>query len=188
MIGKEEMDIGKGSFKEEDTEKAKKLLLQIGEKGAKNAAKALSDMISQEIAIEVPSLHFISPMDIPRILKSHGLQTVVIIEQLSQNLECDLILVFTLEEAKKLVDIVLKTLGLEDIDDIMVLEEMGNILIGNFITALSDHTNTILKPTPPTHLVDYFDAILDNYVTRLMFEEKNATLFDTHLTWAGVAS
>ena len=185
MIGSEKIAIEDQSIGVKYDEKTKKLLLQIGKKGAENAAQALSEMVSKEIGIEVPSLHFISPIDIPKILKSHGLQTVVIIEQLSHNLECDLILVFTLEEAKKLVDLILETVAMEGIEDYMVLEELGNILLGNFINALSDLTNTILKPSPPAHIVDYFDAILDNYVTRLLFDDKNATLFDTHLTCAG---
>lgn len=168
-----------------EEEKTLSILREIGERGAVKAADALSELIFQDITIEVPAVHVVSPIEIPEILQSHGLSTVVIIEQLSRNLECDIILVFTLEEAEKLVKLLLDTVGMEDIGEYQVLEEIGNILIGNFINALSDHTQSILKPTPPTHMVDYFDAILDNYVTRLMFEDKNATLFDTRLKCSG---
>ena len=166
-------------------ERTLSILREIGERGAVKAAEALSGLIFQEISIEVPAVHVVSPMEIPDILQSHGLSTVVIIEQLSTNLECDIILVFTIEEAEKLVKLLLDTVGIEDVGDYQVLEEIGNILIGNFINALSDHTKSILKPTPPTHMVDYFDAILDNYVTRLLFEDKDATLFDTRLQCSG---
>lgn len=166
-------------------ERTLRILREIGERGALKAAEALSGLIYQDITIEVPAVNIVSPMEVPDILQSHGLSTVVIIEQLSRNLECDIILVFTIEEAEKLVKLLLNSVGIEDVGDYQVLEEIGNILIGNFINALSDHTKSILKPTPPTHMVDYFDAILDNYVTRLLFDDKNATLFDTRLKCSG---
>ncbi len=184
MIESEKVEIRHEMIAGED-ERTLSILREIGERGAIKAADALSGLIFQEISIEVPAVHVVSPMEIPDILQSHGLSTVVIIEQLSSNLECDIILVFTVEEAEKLVKLLLDTVGMEDIGEYQVLEEIGNILIGNFINALSDHTKSILKPTPPTHMVDYFDAILDNYVTRLLFEDKNATLFDTRLKCSG---
>lgn len=162
-------------------EKTKTFLRELGSIGASKAANALSDMIMQDISIEVPGIHMVSPIEIPEVLQFHDLQTVVIIEQLSQNLECDLILVFTIDEAKKLVRLLMETVGMEGIDEFEVLDEIGNILLGNFINAFSDFTEITLKPTPPTHLVDYFEAILNNYVTKLMYQEKQATLFDTSL-------
>lgn len=186
MIKYENQNLEQNELSNQDLRLKESILREIGELGAKKAASALSGLILKEIKIEVPSLRIVSPMEIPEILQSHGLQTVVIIEQLSRNLECDIILVFKIEEARKLVDLLLETVELGDIGEYQVLEEIGNILIGNFINALSDHTRITLKPTPPTHMVDYFDAILDNYVTRLMFEDKDATLFNTKLNSSGV--
>lgn len=186
MIEYESQSLEQNEILRQKKNRTESILREVGELGAKNAASALSGLIQKEITIEVPSLNIVSPIEVPEILQSHGLQTVVIIEQLSRNLECDVILVFKIEEARKLVDILLETMDLGGIEEYQVLLEIGNILIGNFINALSDHTRIPLKPTPPTHMIDYFDAILDNYVTRLMFEEKNATLFDTRLLCSGV--
>jgi len=166
-------------------EKIKNILVKLGQDGAKEAANALSEMIFQEISIEIPRVHIVSPIEVPNVLDFHDFQTVIIIEQLSRNVDCDIILVFTIDEAKKLAKILLESVGVEEVGDFEVLEEIGNILIGNFINTFSNFTGATLKPNPPRHIVDYFEAILDTYVTKLIYQDRRATLFDTKLTCSG---
>jgi len=162
------------------------LLLNLGRRGADDAAKALSEMIFKNISIDVSRVHMVSPIEMPHLLESHELQTVVIIEQLSQDLDCDLLLIFSIEESENLVKLFLEAMGIEGITQEEVMQEIGNILLGNFLNAFSNQLQLLLKPTPPRHYVDYFNAIIESYVTRLLYEEKNATLFDTSLRCAGV--
>jgi chemotaxis protein CheC len=168
-----------------DQEKISKLLGELGSIGSVNAANALSEMILQDITIEVPGVYMVDPIEVPEILQIHGLQTVVSIEQMSRDMEIDVILVFTVEEATKLAKLLMDAVGMDGIDEMDVLDEIGNIMLGNFINAFSDYTDVTLKPTPPTHLVDYFDAIISNCVTNLMYQDIQATLFDTKLKCGG---
>ena len=168
-----------------EQDKIRKVLGDLGSTGATNAASALSDMIFQDITIDVQGVYMVDPIEVPGILQMHGLETVVSIEQKSRDMECDLILVFTTEEATKLAHLVMETTGMEDIDEMDVLDEIGNIMLGNFINVFSDYTDVTLKPTPPSHLVDYFDAIINNCVTNLMYQDIQATLFDTSVKCGG---
>ncbi len=168
-----------------DQKKIRIILEDLGRIGATNAANALSDMIFQDITIEVQGVYMVDPIEVPEILQIHGLQTVVSIEQKSRNMECDLIIVFTTEEATKLAKLVMDAVGMDSIDEMDVLDEIGNIMLGNFINTFSDYSDVTLKPTPPTHLVDYFDAIINNCVTNLMYQDIQATLFDTSVKCGG---
>ena len=158
------------------------ILNEIGSMGAGNAATALSDMIERKISINVPKIHVVSPVRIPDILKFYDLETVVVIEQLSVNLDCDLLLVFPVEEARKLVRILTEDMiGDEGSDEYSVIDEVGNIIIGNFLNAISDFTGIPLLPAPPVHIVDLFDAILDVFLARISMEERDAILFDARM-------
>jgi chemotaxis protein CheY-P-specific phosphatase CheC len=164
-----------------DQERISTILSDLGGKGAKSAAKALSDLILQEITMDVPRVLMVDPIEIPEILPFQGQQTVFIIEQMSREHDSDIVLVFTVDEAKKLVNIVMENLGLDEIDVLDVLDEIGNILLGNFVNPFSDHIDEAIKPSTPAHIVDFFDAIINNYVTKLMYQDIQATLFDTSL-------
>jgi len=158
------------------------ILYELGSIGAGNAATALSELIHRKISINVPNIHIVSPLKIPDILKFYDMHTVVVIAQLTSNMECDMLLVFPVEEAKKLVDFMAQ--GLMDgelTENITLIEELGNIIIGNFLNAISDFTGIMLQPTPPTHVVDLFDAILDMFLANISLQERDALLFDARM-------
>lgn len=158
------------------------ILNELGSIGAGNAATALSKLIHRKISINVPNIHIVSPIKIPDILKFYDMHTVVVIEQLTANMECDLLLVFPVEEVKKLA--VFLAQGLMDgelTESITFIEELGNIIIGNFLNAISDFTGIILQPAPPTHVVDLFDAILDMFLANISLQERDAILFDARM-------
>jgi chemotaxis protein CheC len=164
-----------------DKEKICTILGELGGKGSLRAADALSGLMLQDITMDVPRVFMVDPMEIPEVLEFQGLQTVFIIQQISRGMDSDLILFFTLEEAEKLAKVLMDVMGIEDIDKLDVLDEVGNILLGNFVNPFSDYTGLTLKPTPPSHIVDYFDSVIFNYATKMMYQDVQATLFDASL-------
>jgi len=176
------VEIGSGSEEESVPVSGLDILNEIGSMGAGNAATALSDLIERKISINVPQIHVVSPVRIPDILKFYDLETVVVIEQLSANLDCDILLVFPVGEARKLVRILTEDMMVEEgPDDYSVIDEVGNIIIGNFLNAISDFTGIPLLPAPPIHIVDLFDAILDVFLARISMEDREAILFDARM-------
>jgi chemotaxis protein CheC len=158
------------------------ILNELASMGAGNAATALSAMIQKKISIDVPSINIVSPVKVPDILQLYDLQTVVVIEQLTENKGCNLLLVFPLNEARRLGGILAEEYNLdEDSDEFTFMEELGNIMMGHFLNAISDFTGIRLQPVPPTHVVDFFDSILDVFLARISMEERSAILFNTQL-------
>lgn len=154
-------------------------LTELGNIGAGNAATALSTMIDKKISIDVPTTHLVSPDKIPDILKFYDMHTVAVIQQLAFDDDCVVLLVLPVEEANKLVRIIAE--GQEEDLNLELIDELGNIIIGNFLNAISDFTGVTLMSVPPIHVVDLFDAILDIFLAQVTLQNRNAILFEARL-------
>lgn len=159
------------------------ILREIGSIGAGNATIALSELIQQKILITLPGIYIISPEKVPKLLGFHEMPVVIIYKRLQENDNCDILLVFEKEEANKIVLAVAKnTFGIEDIDEEMkksIIKEVGNIVIGAFLSAISNFTDMRLLPEPPIHVKDIFDAILEVFLTKLCIQNRKAMVFKT---------
>jgi len=159
------------------------ILREIGSIGAGNATIALSELIQQKILITLPGIYVISPEKVPKLLGFHEMPVVIIYKRLQENDNCDILLVFEKEEANKIVLAVAKnTFGIEDIDEEMkksIIKEVGNIVIGAFLSAISNFTDMRLLPEPPIHVKDIFDAILEVFLTKLCIQNRKAMVFKT---------
>ncbi|MEM2145341.1 MAG: chemotaxis protein CheC, partial [Candidatus Jordarchaeaceae archaeon] len=144
------------------------IFLELGSIGAGNAATALSEIIQQPISIEVPKIYTIEPHLVPQFYKIHEKLITALYAQLNQESDCDLLLLFEVSEAKKIVKLMTMT-STDEIDPAMeksAIEELANILFGSFLSAISNFTNIPLIPTPPQRVVDSFDAIIDNFLVK----------------------
>jgi len=159
------------------------VLREIGCIGAGNAATSLSDLIQQKVLITFPKIEVAHPKDVPKVLGLQDMQAVVVHKKLQGDYNCDIMLVFPEEEAEKIVSTMAKmTFGVEELDEEMkasAIEEVGNIVVGSFLSAISDFTNIKLVHTPPNHMIDIFDAILDRVSAKSCLSDKNAVIFHT---------
>jgi chemotaxis protein CheC len=158
------------------------ILLELGSIGAGHAATALSDVLQQPIAIEVPRIHNIQPHLIPGFFNKHETPTVAVFLQLSENYGCDILLMFELMEAKKIAAMMTCAPSVEELDPSMeksAIHELSNILIGSFLSAISDFVGISLMPTTPESSVDTFDAIIDSFLIQQSMCSEYAVLFET---------
>jgi len=159
------------------------LLREIGSIGAGNAATSLSDLIQQKVLITFPKIEVTHPKDIPKVLGLQNMRVVVVHKKLQGDYNCDIMLVFPEEEAEKIVSTMAKlTFGVEGLDEEMkasAVEEVGNIVVGSFLSAISNFTNTELVHTPPSHMTDIFDAILERVSAKSYSSDENAVIFHT---------
>ena len=157
------------------------IFLELGSIGAGNAATSLSEIFQEQISIEVPKIHTIAPHLVPGFYKKHDVQTTAIYMQLRGEAPCDILLMFEVEEAKKIAAM-MTMMPLEELDPEMeasAIEELGNIVIGSFLAALSDFTEVNLVPHPPQRATDAFDALLDTFLIRQLLTSDMAVIFDT---------
>jgi chemotaxis protein CheC len=159
------------------------IFLELGSIGAGNAATSLSEIFQEQILIEVPKIHTLPPHNVPKFYKKHDNLTTAIYMQLRGEGSCDILLLFEIEEARKIAAMMAMVPSPEDIDpetEASAIKELGNIVIGSFLTALSDFTGANLVPHPPQRATDTFDAILDSFLIKQTLASDTAIIFDTH--------
>jgi chemotaxis protein CheC len=158
------------------------ILLELGSIGAGHAATSLSDVLQEPITIDVPKIHNIKPHLIPKFYNIHDVPTTAIYLQLADKYGCDILLTFEEKEAKKIAAMMTMASSVEELDPEMetsALQELGNILIGSFLTSISDFVGIGLLPTTPQTVNDTFDAILDNFLIKQSMISDNALIFET---------
>jgi len=159
------------------------ILLELGSIGAGHAATSLSDVLHQPITIDVPKIHNIEAHLIPQFYNLHDVPTTAIYLQLSEKYGCDILLMFEYSEAKKIAAMMTMVSSVEELDPAMetsALQELANILIGSFLTSISDFVGVSLLPTTPITVTDTFDAIIDNFlIKQSMTSDGYAMIFET---------
>ena len=158
------------------------ILLELGSIGAGHAATSLSDVLQEPITIEVPKIHTMKPHLIPKFYNQHDVVTTAIYLQLNDKLGCDILLMFESNEAKKIAAMMTMAPSVEELDPAMetsALQELGNILIGSFLTSISDFVGISLLPSTPETITDVFDAIIDNFLIKQSMISENALIFET---------
>lgn len=158
------------------------ILLELGSIGAGHAATALSEILQEPIFIEVPKIHTMQTHLVPKFFDFSEAPTVAIHMQLAGRFGCDILLLIEVPEAKKIAAVMTMTSSIEDLEPVMetsALHELANILIGSFLTAISDFIGVTLLPTTPESITDSFEAIIDSFLIKQAMDSDNALLFET---------
>lgn len=163
------------------------ILLELGSIGAGHAATSLSEVLQQSVDIEIPKIHRIPPNLIHTLYQRDGIPTTAIYMQLADS-ECDILLLFEFKETKKIAAMMTMTPSIEELDPLMeesAIQELANILIGSFLTAISDFTGVRLIPTTPQQTIDTFEVIMENFMVKQSLISNEALIFDTKFKRAG---
>ena len=155
---------------------------ELGNIGAGHAATSLSEIFQEQISIEVPKIHAVPHEDVPNVYNKTGVQSTGIHMQLRGEADCDVLLIFENDEAKKIAAL-MTMMPVEELDEEMessAIEELGNIVIGSFLAALSDFTSVNLVPHPPQRTTDTFEAILEKFTEKQLLKSDVAIIFDTY--------
>jgi chemotaxis protein CheC len=158
------------------------IMLELGSIGAGHAATSLSDVLQQPVSIDVPKIHTVPAHLIPQFYNRHDAPTTAIYLQLMDKYGCDILLMFEETEAKKIASMMTMCSSVEELDPAMAtsaLQELANILIGSFLTSISDFVGVSLLPTTPETVSDSFDSILDNFLIKQSMVADNAMIFET---------
>jgi len=140
------------------------VLREVGNIGVGNAVTSLAQMLSKKVNMEVPKAGVL-PLQEVLTLVGNEEDAVVCVEQSVEG-EAPAILLFMLEEkcALYLVDLMLAkekgtTDRLGEIEE-SLLKEVGNILSGSILNALSEMTGITFKLSIPAFAYDMLGAVL----------------------------
>ena len=165
------------------------VLKEIGNIGAAHAATALSDLLHKKIDMQVPNVSMVSFEEMMEI--SGGAENVVvgIFLRIEGDIEGSMFFILPIEQANHFIRPLIhepsfnfsnppvSELGLS------AMQEMGNILSGSYLSALSDFTGLKIYPTVPGLSIDMFGAIISIGLIELSQVSDhviviNTTIFD----------
>ncbi|HTY75865.1 MAG TPA: chemotaxis protein CheC [Candidatus Nanoarchaeia archaeon] len=164
------------------------ILLELGSIGAGHAATSLSDVIQQPVTIDLPKILNLQVHLIPSFYNLHEVPTIGVFLQLMEDNGCDILLMLELSEARKIAAMMTMASSIEELDPSMetsAIHELANILIGSFLTAISDFVGMTLLPTTPQSALDTFDAILDTFLVKQSMLSESALIFETRFKRLG---
>ena len=140
------------------------VLTEIGNIGAGNATTALSQLINAKIDMNVPKVEMLTFAELAEIIG--GAETLVagILLSLEGDIEGSMLFILESSAAKLFVQ---KLMGYEMVEgnefsemEMSALQEIGNIISGAYLSAISGMTNLTINVSVPSLAFDMAGAIL----------------------------
>jgi len=141
------------------------VLREIGNIGAGNAATALAKMLNKKVDMEVPKVNILEFKDVNDILGGAEILVIGILLRVTGDLKGNIMFIINFEAAHVLVNLLmgnpLDAIGESFSEmELSALKEIGNILAGSYLSALSSLTNLNILPSIPDIAIDMAGAIL----------------------------
>ena len=150
------------------------MLAEAGNIGAGHASRALSDLVDKEVEVTVPSASLVDVADLPKESVETEEFVVCIYVPVSGDVDGGVLLIFPKKDALQLSDVLMgQEVGTSSKLNEMgesSLKEVGNILVGNCLTALSRFLELNLEEHVPEIADGPLEAILDTLASS--FAEK----------------
>ena len=144
------------------------VLREIGNIGAGNATTALSQMLNQKMDMSVPKVALVPFNEISDVMGAEDQTVVGIMLGFEGDVEGMMMFLFDTRSAHYLVNTLMmrdKEDGVEEGADftdmdMSALNEIGNIVSGSYLTAISKLTNLKMISTVPEMTIDMIGALL----------------------------
>lgn len=140
------------------------VLKEIGNIGAGNATTAIANMLNMKMDMTVPSVELMPVEKIGTAIGAEDSIVVGIMLGVESDIEGSMMFLMDLPSAHKLVNrLMMRDPDYnEDFDemDLSAIKEIGNIIAGAYLSALSGMTNLTITPTVPYVAIDMAAAIL----------------------------
>jgi chemotaxis protein CheC len=165
------------------------VLKEIGNIGSGNAASALSEMLSQSVDIEVPSVKQLEFADAVAYLGGPENIVIGMLVSLEGDISGMMLYVLQKEFASQMTSAVLGS----QLDDLYNMDEMqnsfirevGNILSASYINAISSLTGLYINITVPDLTIDMVGAILSVPAIAFAHIGNKALFIDDSFIFAG---
>jgi chemotaxis protein CheC len=162
-------------------------LKELGNISSAHAITGLSELLCKRVDVAITSVDII-PLNIIYNLFNgpESMVSVVYIESYSEDFRGMMFLIFPHPEAVRLVELATGKLLDEDIlkDEysLSTLREIGNIMCGCYLNALSQFINRSLMHSVPQISHDMLGAVMDSVLIDLSMENDYALVLETAFT------
>ena len=159
------------------------VLKEIGNIGAGNATTAISQMLNLRMDMEVPKVVLLTFQELPAAISAEEETVLGIYLEVEGDIDGSMMFLLKMESAHYLVN---RLMGrpedyAEDFDemDLSALKEIGNIISGSYLSALSAMTNMAISSSVPYLAMDMAAAILSVPAVQFGQYGDNALLIQT---------
>lgn len=140
------------------------VLKEIGNIGAGNATTALSQMINMKIDMSVPKVALVPLSEISGIIGSEEMVIVGIMLGMEGDITGTMMFLLKVDSAHRIVNQLMGVDSAADAEfnemEYSALGEIGNIIAGSYLSALSSLTGLKIAATVPATTIDMAGAIL----------------------------
>lgn len=142
------------------------ILKEIGNIGAGNAATALSKIMNKKIEMKVPNVRIVSFDEMMEMAGGAENIAAIVYLKIEGEAPSHMFFVLPLEHGEKLVrqmtgnDSFSFATQPNDELSISAFQELGNILVGSYISSLSDFTGLKMHPSVPALSIDMIGAVI----------------------------
>lgn len=140
------------------------VLKELGNIGAGHATTALSQMLDMRIDMRVPNVHLLDFKALPSAISAEDEEIVGIFLLVESDIAGSMMFVLQVSSAHYLVNRLMGRADDYDGDfdemDISALKEIGNIITGSYLNAISELTNMKIAASVPYLSIDMAGAIL----------------------------
>lgn len=161
------------------------VLKEIGNIGLGNAATALATMVNKRIDMAVPQSRFLLLDEIMELLG--GLEEVVscVSLRLTGDVPGQILFLFNPDSTFNLIDMLMgkeqgATQQLDEMGE-SVVKEIGNVLTGSFLSAISTMTGLNMIPTVPMFATDMLGAVISTSMIAGGYVEEQILMIETLL-------
>lgn len=165
------------------------ILQEVGNIGIGNAATALAEFLSSKVKMTVPRTDFVPVEEVfTKIGKVEELVAAILL-RVNGDLSGTVLFVFTEASALQLISHILgQPVGsirqLGDMEE-SVLMEIGNVLTGSFLNAVSAMTQFTIIPAVPLFTFDMLGSVINSSLLGTGMVEDQVLLIETVLTQEG---
>ncbi|MUV39938.1 CheY-P phosphatase CheC [Lentibacillus sp. JNUCC-1] len=166
----------------------KDVLKEIGNIGAGNAATAMAQLINQTVDMAVPTVNIAAFDEVMEIVGGPDTPVAAVVINITGDITGKVYFVLSIAEAEFIAS---QVTGEPDIQllngappktiAISALQEIGNILTGSYLSALSDFTQLNMVSSVPDLGIDMAGAILSGGLVDLSQYSDYAIIIDTRI-------
>lgn len=158
------------------------VLKEIGNIGAGNAATALSTLLNKKINMRIPSIKIVEFNELLDYVGGPEEEIVSVFLRIQGSLPGSMFVVLQPNQAQSLANQLIPDMEADIRDHELALSaiaEIGNILSGSYLSALSEFTDIHMFPSVPSLTVDMAGAILMQGLLEISKESDYAIVIDT---------
>lgn len=164
-------------------------LTAVAAMGADRAARGLSELLGREVVLDATGVHFGNSARLLDLVGGPGAPVAGIYLQMGEEIRGHVMLLFTLEQARMLVDQLLELAPgtTQELDELgySALGEVGNITAAAFLNELGDLIDVEMHLSPPTVMEEIAGALLDSVLTEVAMQGGDILILETVLIQSG---